>query len=365
VDISRYFPRTGSTPDIIFAKATIESTDGKDRIYAFGYCNIISVFLNGKLLFAGNSAYGSRDPSFQGVIGMNDYISLPLKKGKNELLIALGESFGGWGFIFRDAKAVFQDKHLVKKWEIKNKLRYPESVLYDRKRDLLYVSNLYNDGKEFISKIKPDGTLVTHEWVSGILQPTGMIMSNDKLYVVGRYALAEVDPDQGTITNRYRFPDPGMPNDVAADDQGNLYITDSQKNLIYRLSAGKMEVWLQDEGLLRPNGILFDQGKLLVGTSGDGCIKVIDPAVKKISTLVSLGENTVMDGLAADGKGNYLISDYNGRLFRISPSGEKELLLNTTASSIPCAAFEYIPDKKLLVVPTLEDNQVMGYELNE
>ncbi|MEI6456306.1 MAG: hypothetical protein WCO93_08455 [bacterium] len=363
VDISRYYPRKGNAPDLIFARTTLESPGEEQKLYAFGYCNIISVFHNGKLLFAGNSAYGSRDPSFQGVIGLNDYISVPMKKGKNELMIALGETFGGWGFIFQDAKSIYQDKSLVRKWEIRNKFRYPESVQYDRKRDLLYVSNSYNDSREFISKIKPNGEIITLEWVTGIMQPAGMIMSNDKLYAVGRYALIEIDPDQGTITNRFRFPDPGMPNDVTADDKGNLYITDSQKGLIYRFSEGKMETWFQDERIIKPNGILFDKGQILVGTSGDGCIKMIDPATKAVVTLACIGEGSIMDGLAADGMGNYLVSDYNGRLFKISSKGEKQLLLNTTAPSRGCAAFEYIPEKRLLIIPTLVDNRVVAYEI--
>jgi len=363
VDISHTYPRAGNAPDIIFAKTTIESAADEQKIYAFGYSDFITVFLNGKMLFSGNSSYTSRDPSFQGIVGLNDYITLPLKKGKNELMIALAESFGGWGFIFQDARAIYQDKQLVNKWEIKFKLKYPEKVLYDKKRDVLYVSNFYNEGREFISKIKPTGEIIKLDWVSGIMQPTGMCMHNDKLFAVGRYALIEIDPEQGTIINRYRFPNPGMPNDVTADEQGNLYITDSQKNSIYRLSDGKMEEWLKTDEIDKPNGIYYDKGKLLVGTSGDGCIKVIDPANKTIATMVCIGEGSVMDGITADGKGNYLISDFNGRLFRVTPKGEKQLLLNSTAPSRYCAAFEYIPEKRLLIIPTLIDNRLVAYEL--
>ena len=365
VDISQTHPRSGNIPDIIFAKTTIESPTDQQKTFAFGYSDIITIFLNGKMLFCGNSAYTSRDPSFQGIVGLNDYINLPLKKGKNELMIALAESFGGWGFIFQDAKAIYQDKQLVSKWEIKFKFKYPEKVLYDKKRDILYVSNFYNEGKEFISKVSPNGEIIKLDWATGIMQPTGLCMSGDKLYAVGRFALVEIDPETGTISNRYRFPNPGMPNDVTADEQGNLYITDSQKNSIYRLTGGKMEEWLSSNDIDKPNGIYFDKGKLLVGTSGDGCIKRIDPATKVITTMVCIGEGSIMDGIVSDGKGNYLVSDYNGRLFKVNPKGEKLLLLNTTAPSRNCAAFEYIPEKRLLVIPTLVDNRLIAYELTE
>ena len=363
VDISQYFPRLGNAPDVVFSRTTIESASDDNKQFAFGYSDIVSVFLNGKLLFCGNSSYTSRDPSFQGIVGLNDYISLPLKKGKNELMIVLAETSGGWGFIFQDSKAIYQDKKLVKQWEIKNKLKYPESVHYDPKRDVLYVSNFYNEGEEFISKIRPNGEIVEVEWIKGLLQPAGMCMSNDKLYVVGRHALVEIDPDLGTVVNRYRFPSPGMPNDVAVDEKGDFFITDTRRNLIYRLSSGTMEEWLKSEDLIKPNGICIDKGRILIGTSGDGCIKIVDPESKAISTVVCLGEGAVMDGVTSDGKGNYLISDFNGRLYKISSTGEKQLLLNTTAPSRYCAAFEFIPGKRLLIIPTLYDNRLVAFEL--
>ena len=106
VDISRYYGRIGQLPDIIRAKTELVAGKEESRKLAFGYSDVITVFLNGKLMFAGNSEYTSRDANFQGIIGFNDYIFLPLKKGKNELMIAVAESFGGWGFMFMDTNAV-------------------------------------------------------------------------------------------------------------------------------------------------------------------------------------------------------------------------------------------------------------------
>jgi len=365
VDISRFYSRSGYTPDVVFARSTIYSGSDVIKQYAFGYSDLITIFLNGEPLFKGNSAYQQRDPTFQGIVGLNDYIFLPLKKGRNELLITLAESFGGWGVMFQDVDAIYKYPGLTEEWELRGKVKYPESVIYDQKRDVLYVSNLYNDGKEFISKIKPNGEIDKLEWAVDIVQPSGMCLANDKLYVVGRYALVEIDPETGAITRRMRFPEPGFPNDVAADEAGNLYVTDSQKNLILKYSDGKFEIWLQGDDIKNPNGILIMGAKMLVGTSGDGSIKDIDLKTKKISRLVSIGDGSIMDGLKSDGKGNWLISDYNGRIFRVTPAGEKMLLLDTRASGKSCADFEYIPEKKLLVIPTLTDNRIMTFKLNE
>jgi hypothetical protein len=67
-----------------------------------GYSDDVSVFLNGAILFRGRSAQNFRDPGFLGIVNVeNDAVYLPLKKGSNELLLAVSELGGGWGFIGR------------------------------------------------------------------------------------------------------------------------------------------------------------------------------------------------------------------------------------------------------------------------
>ena len=69
--------------------------------FNFGYSDDVSIFLNGRLLFSGMSGYHSRDPSFLGLIGLFDAVPLHLRKGENELLLIVSETFGGWGFMGR------------------------------------------------------------------------------------------------------------------------------------------------------------------------------------------------------------------------------------------------------------------------
>ena len=67
-----------------------------------GYSDDVSVFLNGQILFRGRSAQNFRDPGFLGIVNPeNDAVYLPLKKGGNELMLAVSELGGGWGFICR------------------------------------------------------------------------------------------------------------------------------------------------------------------------------------------------------------------------------------------------------------------------
>ena len=67
-----------------------------------GYSDDVSVFLNGRILFRGRSAQNFRDPGFLGIVNPeNDAVYLRLKEGSNELLLAVSELGGGWGFICR------------------------------------------------------------------------------------------------------------------------------------------------------------------------------------------------------------------------------------------------------------------------
>jgi hypothetical protein len=86
----------------LYARTTINSDRDQLKKLEIGYSDDVSVFLNGQILYRGRSAQGFRDPGFLGIINPeNDAVYLPLKKGPNELLLALSELGGGWGFLCR------------------------------------------------------------------------------------------------------------------------------------------------------------------------------------------------------------------------------------------------------------------------
>jgi hypothetical protein len=87
---------------VLYARTTIDSDRDQVKKLEIGYSDDASVFLNGKILYRGRSAQGFRDPRFLGIMNPeNDAVYLPLKKGKNELMLAVSELGGGWGFICR------------------------------------------------------------------------------------------------------------------------------------------------------------------------------------------------------------------------------------------------------------------------
>ena len=87
---------------VVYAKTTIELDRDQVKKLAIGYSDDVSVFLNGQILFRGRSAQGFRAPGFLGIVSPDDdAVYLPLRKGTNELVLAVSELGGGWGFICR------------------------------------------------------------------------------------------------------------------------------------------------------------------------------------------------------------------------------------------------------------------------
>jgi len=87
---------------LVYARTTIPSDRDQVTKLEIGYSDDVSVFLNGRILWRGRSAQGFRDPGFLGIVNPeNDAVYLPLRKGDNELVLALSELGGGWGFICR------------------------------------------------------------------------------------------------------------------------------------------------------------------------------------------------------------------------------------------------------------------------
>lgn len=98
--LKRLEPQPGMK--VVYARTNIDSDRDQVKKLYIGYSDDVSLFLNGKILFRGRSAQNFRDPGFLGIVNPeNDAVYIPLKKGRNELMLAVSELGGGWGFICR------------------------------------------------------------------------------------------------------------------------------------------------------------------------------------------------------------------------------------------------------------------------
>jgi len=359
VDVSRFYSRRFQGGDAVLAKTILAADGDKLLRVGFGYSDYISVYLNGQPVYFGVSAYQSRDRSFLGIVGFNDNLFLPLKKGDNELVVMVGECSGGWGFCVRDEDAVMAHPSLKKEWTKKSGTALPESAVYDPANDVVYVSNYFNEGNEFLSKVSTSGEILVREWIKGLRLPTGLALRGNTLYAVDRSGLKVIDVGKGEITSTIPLTGMRAPNDVTLAENGDLYISDLPAGAVFRYSGGTLERWI--ENLSGPNGLLAEPGRLIVGQNE--ALLAVNLADKSVNVLARFEQGANIDGLQADGRGGYFVSDYDGKLYRISKDGTKTLLLNTSTPGDQIADFAYIPGRKLLFIPMFQANGLAAYRV--
>lgn len=256
---------------------------------------------------------------------------------------------------------------LVKVWETDTTLRTPESVLYDGD-NTLYVANIDGkpgdlDGSGFISKVTLDGKIENLRWTSGLNAPKGMGLYKKRLYVTDVYRLVCINTENGQAEKTWdAVGKGGFLNDVTIAKDGTVYVSDNQNDKIYRLKDEKWEVWLEGEQLNKPNGVLaVGKDKLMIGSTKIGALQSVDVETKKITTLADGMAAT--DGIVAEGKGNFFVSDWNGQIFHVGADGTKVQLLDTREQKINSADIDYVANKKLLIVPTFYKNSLVAYRV--
>ena len=282
---------------------------------------------------------------------------------------------GALAFIFMGAVSAPVAAEMAKVWEATG-FKGPESAVHDAAREVLYISNVNGEGTAkdengFISKIGLDGTVLEEQWITGLDAPKGMALHGDRLYVSDIDRLVEIDITAGAVLNRYPAPGAKFLNDVAADEAGRVYVSDMLDNAIYRLADGDFGLWLQDTALDSPNGLFVKGDQLLVAawgilsegfaTKSLGHLKSVSLTSKDVA---SLGDGTPvgnLDGLEADGKGKYLVTDWMaGGLFLIDSSGKSDLLMDLGQGS---ADIEFIEGQQLVIIPMMMDGKVTAYQV--
>ncbi len=86
----------------VFARVVVDSDGDQVKALNFGFSDRVTVFLNGGLVYRGDNTYLSRSGRYLGVMTLeNDAVHLPLRGGRNEIVFAVSEAFGGWGLTAR------------------------------------------------------------------------------------------------------------------------------------------------------------------------------------------------------------------------------------------------------------------------
>jgi DNA-binding beta-propeller fold protein YncE len=263
------------------------------------------------------------------------------------------------------AQAESQGHKLTKVWETDAALKTPESVRFDARRKLLYVSNIDGepwtaDGKGSIAKVGLDGKVIAAEWVTGLDCPKGLALSDDGkwLYAADAGGIVVIDIAAGKIKNKIAIPDGIQLNDLV-NDKGTLYVSDSKGKKVYQVKKGKPTVYLDEKVLKGPNGLFVHNGSLYVLDDSSLNLVEKDRSLKKIAGDMQGG----VDGLENVTGDDFLVTAWAGAVWYVHADGSKEQLFDGKADKINTADIGWDPVTRTAYAPTFFRNTVIAFKV--
>lgn len=253
---------------------------------------------------------------------------------------------------------------LTKLWETPQDLDTPESVLCDAKNNKLYVANIGGlepwkaDGNGFISILDLNGKTVNAKWVTGLDAPKGMAKVKNLLYVADVTNVKVINIKSGEITKTIDIQGSMTLNDVAADELGNIYVSDSRGRKVYKITNDKYKVILDTMDLKGPNGLFIDNGKLHV--LDNNTLHVLKN--RKLIPIVD-GLTGGNDGIERISPKHMIVSCWSGTIYSVDYAKKtKKLLLDTTNDKMNAADIGLNYKDKIIYVPTFFYNTVAAYK---
>ncbi len=242
-------------------------------------------------------------------------------------------------------------------------LQSPESVLIgpDGRVYVSEIGEFGRDGDGRIRVLSADG-----QWkvfAEGLDDPKGLAVFGNNLYVADKTRVLRIGMDgRWTVfAAATAFPTPPQfLNDLEADAQGNLYVSDSgdlngHGGAIYRIAkSGRVAQIVSgaaDARCLAPNGLL------MAGTSHLLTVDFVSGVLYRVKLRTGEMEPVASgfgggDGIVRGSGGTLYVSDWkNGKVFSVSPSGE----VRVTASGYQAAAdLGVTRDGAFLLVPDMK-----------
>ncbi|HSU28830.1 MAG TPA: hypothetical protein VLJ68_10640, partial [Chitinophagaceae bacterium] len=98
INISR-LATVADSINTVLVKLVVNADKDQIKRLDIGYSDRVKAFCNGNAMYSGNSSFRTRDFRHLGTMGYFDAIYLPLRKGENTIILAVSETFGGWGLM--------------------------------------------------------------------------------------------------------------------------------------------------------------------------------------------------------------------------------------------------------------------------
>jgi sugar lactone lactonase YvrE len=264
---------------------------------------------------------------------------------------------------------------LVEQWRVSDALSKPESVVYDKARNVLYVSSINGkgnakDGNGYLTKISMQGKVLEKKWVAGLNGPKGMALTGDKLYVADIDVLVKIDVNSGKILSTYPGKGAIFLNDVAIDAAGNVFVSDSRSSIIFKLSGDRFDVWFKDNRLQHPNGLYAAENNLIVVATEPNVenpstalyLQKVSFDAKKLDALDGQRSIGGIDGIAVDGHEGFYLTDWGAGKVLHTTTPSKGV---TTLKQLDKGAADLCIDaeKQMMFLPVMMSHQLIAYRI--
>jgi hypothetical protein len=262
----------------------------------------------------------------------------------------------------------------------------PSAIIHDAAHDVYWVSNLNSEagqGKGFISRLDPDGTLTTLNFIDSrqanvtLDAPRGLAVSGESLYVADVTAIRRFDIQTGEPQGSIEIPGARYVSDVALAADGSLYAVDvgSDPNVaalaetggdaVYQISSsGQVSTVARRPNLGGPFSVLANETGLWITCTGTNDLLLLIPDASGAPVL-DAGRLRLPGasprGLAAMPDGTFLISSWAaGAVYRGFRDGPFEPVITGLESP---ADLGYDTRRKRLLIPLLTGHALAIFEL--
>ncbi len=268
---------------------------------------------------------------------------------------------------------------LTDAWEVSSDLHQPESAFCDETEGAIFVSNVTGDaekkdGKGSIHKFDLKGKMIDEDFVDGLNAPKGMRRTGDYLVVSDIDEVVFVDVKNGDVKLKIKVDGAKFLNDVATDEKGDVYVTDTLASMVYQIKAPFTKdshafEYLKGKQWESPNGILVEGGRVFLASWGlttdfstktPGRLLDIDQNKKKLGIVTKkpLGN---LDGLERADAKHFFVSDWTaGKVFYVGPLG----VIHTLKEGYKGAAdLGWCAKAKLLIVPRMGEDKLSAFNV--
>jgi hypothetical protein len=308
-------------------------------------------------------------------------------------------------------------------WSLSGDFQSPESAYYHAATNSVFVSSINGgitdkDGNGYISRLTPDGMMVSAKWATGLNGPKGIRSVGNTLWVADIDEVVGIDIGTGAITSRVAIEGATFLNDLATAPDGTIYVSDSFGPAVYAVKDGKASVFLEgNETVEQVNGLLVDGNRLITGSIGPAVARGGGPRgggvpraggppapegragaqaggqgqggpprgggagagrgrggaggggnlyafdlTTKARTRLTEGPVGGVDGIEPDGRGGVLLTDVIGRrILHVPSSGETRVVAQLPGGG---ADFGFIVARNIAIVPYLNEHKVEAYDLS-